>query len=122
MAGAQTSSSETATAVGRDEVVRRSRCAATRARSFQEGGTIGTMNSKRWASGSTGVNCTVEKAPKGWPPTWFSVIGTTGFDRASGASYENYLAEVEKVNEKFAGKGSFKRFDPRGIRWQERAD
>ena len=55
MAGAQTSSSETATAVGRDEVVRRSRCAATRARSFQEGGTIGTMNSKRWASGSTGV-------------------------------------------------------------------
>jgi hypothetical protein len=69
-----------------------------------------------------GVVCTVEKAPVGWPPSWFSVVGTTGFDRASGAQYQNQMAAIERVNEKFAGKASFKRFDPTPIRWKERAD
>jgi hypothetical protein len=69
-----------------------------------------------------GVVTTVEKAPIGWPPTWFSVVGTTGFDRASGPAYQNYLGVIESVNNKFAGKGSFKRFDPTAIRWKERAD
>jgi hypothetical protein len=69
-----------------------------------------------------GVVTTVEKAPAGWPPAWFSVVGTAGFDRASGPAYQNYLGTIEKVNEKFAGKASFKRFDPTPIRWKERAD
>jgi len=69
-----------------------------------------------------GVITTVEKAPAGWPPTWFSVVGTAGFDRASGPQYQNYLGAIETVNGKFAGKASFKRFDPTPIRWKERAD
>jgi hypothetical protein len=66
-----------------------------------------------------GVPCTVEKGVAGWPPAWHTVVGTQGFDRASGPQYETYREKVIAIGKDFAGKSAWKQFDPRAIRWKE---
>lgn len=66
------------------------------------------------------VPCTVENGVTGWPPTWHLVVGTQAFDRASGGPYENYIANVSNLGEKFAGKSAWKKFEPRAVRWKEK--
>jgi hypothetical protein len=66
-----------------------------------------------------GVPCTVEKGVAGWPPAWHTVVGTQGFDRASGPQYEAYREKVIGIGRDFAGKSAWKQFDPRAIRWKE---
>jgi hypothetical protein len=65
------------------------------------------------------VQCTVEKGVAGWPPAWHTVVGTQGFDRASGAQYDAYRDKVIAIGKDFAGKSAWKQFDPRAIRWKE---
>ena len=68
----------------------------------------------------SGIPCTVEKAPPGWPQTWFSIVGTTGFDKASGPAYDDYMTDVMRVSEKYAGHSKFNKFDPMPVKWKER--
>ena len=68
----------------------------------------------------SGIPCTVEKAPPGWPQTWFSIVGTTGFDKASGPAYDDYMTDVMRVSEKYAGQSRFNKFDPMPVKWKER--
>jgi len=65
------------------------------------------------------ILCTVEKAPKGWPAGWYSVIGITGFDRISSSpKYERYIASIKAVGKQFAGSQKFKKFEPMAYKWQ----
>ena len=66
-----------------------------------------------------GVPCTIEKGIAGWPQNWHTVVGTAGFDRASGAQFEGYRERIIQVGKDFAGKSAWKQFDPRAIRWKE---
>jgi hypothetical protein len=61
-----------------------------------------------------GVSCTVEKAPPGFAvdPTWYAVVSTKGFEHIHTPECENVRHQIEKVGEKFAGNGKFKRFAP----------
>jgi hypothetical protein len=68
----------------------------------------------------SGVPCTVEQGINGWPSTWHLVVGTQAFDRASGGPYDNYIANVTNLGEKFAGKSAWKRFEPRAVRWKDK--
>lgn len=66
-----------------------------------------------------GIPCTVERGVPGYASAdWYCVVGTTAFERASGPAYEKYLQEIEKVNDKYAGKSRFKRFAPGAVRWR----
>jgi hypothetical protein len=66
-----------------------------------------------------GIPSTVEKGVAGYTSAdWYCVVGTTGFERASGPAYDKYLADIEKVNERYAGKSRFKRFTPGAVRWR----
>ena len=66
-----------------------------------------------------GVPCTVENGVAGWPEKWNTVVGTQGFDRASGPQFETYRERIVKIGEDFAGKSAWKKFDPNAIRWKE---
>jgi hypothetical protein len=62
-----------------------------------------------------GIACTVEKVPPGFfcpDPNWMSVITSRGFDREALRSpeYDAFKRQIEKLGDKFAGNGKFKRF------------
>jgi hypothetical protein len=64
---------------------------------------------------SNGVACTVEKVPPGFycpDPSWMAVITSRGFDREQlhTPEYEDFKHQLEKLGDKFAGNGKFKRF------------
>ncbi len=61
-----------------------------------------------------GVSCTVEKAPPGFAiePTWYAVISTKGFEHIHTPECDAVKHQIEKVGDKFAGSGKFKRFAP----------
>jgi hypothetical protein len=66
-----------------------------------------------------GIPCTVERGVVGYTTAdWYCVVGTTPFEKASGPVYARYLEDIEKVNEKYAGKSRFKRFTPQATRWR----
>lgn len=67
----------------------------------------------------SGISCTVENGVAGWPATWHTVVGTQGYDRASGPQYDAYLARCIKAGEEFAGRSAWKKFEPSPIRWKE---
>lgn len=67
-----------------------------------------------------GINTTVVKGPPGWAAsTWFSVVGTTGFAKIRGVdAFDRYVAKIESISAKFAGKSKFKEFAPRAYKWK----
>ena len=69
---------------------------------------------------NNGIPCTVQKAPIGWTadPNWYSVISTRGFERIHTPECEALQRQIEKIGEKFAGNGKFKRFEPHLYRWR----
>ncbi len=66
------------------------------------------------------ITTTVVKGPPGWAqPTWFSVVGNKGFSRIRGvAEFDLYVAAINKVSAKFAGRSKFKEFTPRAYKWK----
>jgi hypothetical protein len=57
-----------------------------------------------------------------WPqrPTWFTVIGTTGWEHTrNNPDYQRYLQTITDVSAKFSGKSRFKAFDPMLFTWKE---
>jgi hypothetical protein len=66
-----------------------------------------------------GIPCTIEKGVVGYTTAgWYCVVGTSGFEKASGPAYTKYLEDIEKVNKMYAGKSRFKRFTPDPVRWR----
>jgi hypothetical protein len=66
-----------------------------------------------------GIPCTLEKGVVGYTTAdWYCVVGTTGFEKASGPVYTKYIEDIEKVNANYAGKSRFKRFTPGAVRWR----
>jgi hypothetical protein len=64
-----------------------------------------------------GIDATVEKIAS--YSKWPCVVGATGFDRIkNNAAYDHYIAQIESVSQKFAGRSKFKRFAPAPIRWK----
>ncbi|CAN5607071.1 hypothetical protein BH09PLA1_BH09PLA1_15750 [soil metagenome] len=64
------------------------------------------------------IGCTIEQKLKGWKPEWYSVVGTQGFQRASGAEYAAYIEKISGVSQQFAQrKRSFKAFEPMAYKW-----
>jgi len=75
-------------------------------------------NDARDALVAAGVGCTVEKWAGFGHGDWFSVIGTTGFDRIRGAQYDAYIQTIQTVGSKFAGTSRFKKFEPHAYKWK----
>jgi hypothetical protein len=70
------------------------------------------------ALAENGVGATIEQGMRGYPASWFTVVGTDGFPRAKGNDYDAYIERVMQISEKFArNKRSFKAFQPIGYRW-----
>jgi hypothetical protein len=72
------------------------------------------------ALADSGIEATVVPGPPGWAAnTWYSVVGTTGFDKIRNSpEYDSYMRSVERVSNKYAGKVKFKQFSPRGYKWK----
>ena len=74
-----------------------------------------------------GIACTIEKPPSALrlPDTWFSVVGTSGFEKISTREWENYVTSIAAVSSKFeatgksSGTSKFKKFQPLGVKWRE---
>ncbi|MBC8105026.1 MAG: hypothetical protein H7Z14_00420 [Anaerolineae bacterium] len=65
-----------------------------------------------------GINCTIEQKLRGLNPNWFTVVGTQGFQRASGTEFDNYIRKIDGVSQQFAQrKRSFKAFQPLAYKW-----
>lgn len=69
----------------------------------------------------SGVSCTVERGPKDWAsdPSWCSVITTAGFLHIHSPEYEAASKAITTLGEQFAGKKSFKRFEPHAYKWKQ---
>ena len=69
----------------------------------------------------SGVMCTVEKGPKDWAsdPNWCSVITTAGYLHIHSPEYEAASRTITALGEQFAGKKSFKRFEPHAYKWKQ---
>ena len=79
-----------------------------------------SANDARDMLNANGIPCTVERSLPGWNSSnWFSVIGSTGFDRIKSAQYEAYEAAIKSLSAKFAGTSKFKRFEPHPYKWKE---
>ena len=66
-----------------------------------------------------GVLCTIQRGLP-YAPTWYSVVGITGFDRTKEVpEYDAYLAKINQISDQFAGTSKFKKFDPKPFRWRE---
>ncbi len=65
-----------------------------------------------------GIPCTVEKAPAGWPSTWFSVVSTRGFEHVHTPECETFKHQIEKLGRQFANRGQFKHFSPQLYAWR----
>jgi hypothetical protein len=75
----------------------------------------------RQALDAAGIPCTVEPTPKDWSanPKLWSVIGTRGFHRIKKvAEYQAYLNAIMAVNERFAVKNKYRKFEPAPRKWQ----
>lgn len=67
----------------------------------------------------SGIPCTVEKGPQGWAnPNWYSVVTLRGFEHIHTPECEAFRHQIEKLGDKFAGNGKFKRFDPFLYSWK----
>jgi hypothetical protein len=64
-----------------------------------------------------GIPCTIERGVKGWRPDFYQVIGLQGFARPSGAEYQDYIRQIEKLGMEFAPKSRYKRFVPLALKW-----
>jgi hypothetical protein len=66
------------------------------------------------------VPATVEKGlPYFTSPTWFSVVGLTGFERIrNNSDYDKYMAHIRQVSEDTIKNQRFKRFEPQPYRWK----
>ena len=70
--------------------------------------------------GRNGVPCTVEKGLRGFRPEWFTVTGTTGFERThDNPDYTRYLQTIANVSKEFAAKSKFKQFEPMLMTWKD---
>ena len=66
-----------------------------------------------------GIGCTVVQGPADFTrETWFSVVGTRGFDHIHTPECEAYKKAILDANDRFAGTFKFKRFDPHMYRWK----
>ena len=65
-----------------------------------------------------GLGCTVEHGLPGYSATWYSVVGTQGFTKATTPDYQAYLRKVEVVSNKFAGNSKWKQFEPNPYKWR----
>ncbi len=66
-----------------------------------------------------GIEATVERGLPGWNADWFSVVGTTGFDKIrSSPVFDAYVQSIMQVSARFAGSAKFKRFDPLAYKWR----
>jgi hypothetical protein len=66
-----------------------------------------------------GKGATVEKSLPGWGAGWYSVVGTTGFDRIRNSrEYTSYIQQIKDIGEKQGPKGKFKQFEPQPIKWK----
>ena len=69
-----------------------------------------------------GIPCTVEPVPPGWstnPNIRFSVVGVHGFPRTMTLpQYRQYIARINEVSKRFAGKSKIKQFEPIGRKWK----
>ena len=64
------------------------------------------------------VGCTIEQKLRGLKPDWFTVVGTQGFQRASGPEYDAYIHNLEQISQQFSrSKRSFKAFTPLAYKW-----
>jgi len=70
------------------------------------------------ALAESGVGATVEQGMRGYPASWYTVVGTDGFARGKGSEYDAYIERIMQISEKFArNKRSFKAFQPMGYKW-----
>ncbi len=66
-----------------------------------------------------GLGASIVQGVSGWRKDWYCVVGTRGFDRIrSNDKYDQYLASIGRVSDKFAGKSKWKKFDPQGYKWR----
>jgi hypothetical protein len=67
-----------------------------------------------------GIGATVERGLKGWPATWYSVVGTMPFEYTrNNPVYDAYYNSIMDVSARYAGKSQYKKFDPIVKKWQE---
>ncbi len=66
------------------------------------------------------IPCTVEPAPgPQWHKEWAHVIGTTGFRSVlRNPQYDEYVAAIRTVGDKFAAGTRFNKFEPTAIKWK----
>lgn len=65
-----------------------------------------------------GIEATLEKDLPRWGLAgWYTVLGTTGFEKISSQQCEAYTKKVREISDRYARKGSFKAFDPKPYRW-----
>ncbi|MGH7178041.1 MAG: hypothetical protein ACREJC_11720 [Tepidisphaeraceae bacterium] len=68
-----------------------------------------------------GIACTVEQKLRGLNPNWYTVVGTDAFPRGSDEAYQQYVAKLGKISTEYAGKKSFKAFQPLRYKWDKPA-
>ncbi|MDB5358500.1 MAG: hypothetical protein JWN24_4953 [Phycisphaerales bacterium] len=67
----------------------------------------------------SGIGCTVVQGPADFThESWFSVVGTRGFDHIHTPECDAYKKAILDANDRFAGTFKFKRFDPHMYRWK----
>ncbi|HEV7300433.1 MAG TPA: hypothetical protein VGN72_13785 [Tepidisphaeraceae bacterium] len=67
------------------------------------------------------IEATVIRGLPNWAgtKTWFSVVGTKGFDRIrNNPEFDRYIKSIDLVSAKFAGKSKFKQFAPGAYKWR----
>ncbi len=70
-----------------------------------------------------GIEATIEKDLPRWGLAgWYTVLGTTGFEKISSTQCDAYSKKVRDISERYAKKGSFKAFDPKPYRWGKTAN
>jgi hypothetical protein len=66
-----------------------------------------------------GIPATIEQKLRGFHTTWYTVVGTEGFNRVKSAEFTAYIKKIEKVSDSFAKKKSFKAFTPLPYKWDK---
>ena len=70
-----------------------------------------------------GIEATIEKDLPRWGLAgWYTVLGTTGFEKISSTQCDAYSKKVRDISERYAKKGSFKAFAPTPYRWGKAAN
>lgn len=66
-----------------------------------------------------GLGCTVEAGLAGYASSsWFVVVGTTPFTKATTPEYQAYVKKVQQISEKFAGTSKENPFKPAPYKWR----